>query len=495
MFPIDIDFSRLKEVLTYDPQAPMIFSSGIFLWLFAAFMVVYVLLQRKYTARIMFVTLFSYYFYYKSSGTYFFLLAIVTVADFFLAQLMDRAEGYWKRKGLVALSLGVNLGLLAYFKYTNFLGGVIASLMGGEFTALDIFLPVGISFFTFQSLSYTIDVYRRDIKPLTNLLDYAFYVSFFPQLVAGPIVRARDFIPQIRKPLFVSQEMFGRGIFLIVSGLFKKAIISDYISINFVERIFDNPTLYSGVENLMGVYGYALQIYCDFSGYSDMAIGIALLLGFHFNLNFNSPYKSASITEFWHRWHISLSTWFQDYVYIPLGGNRVAKKRHILNLLIVWSLTGIWHGAAWNFLIWGLYYGVLLVAEKYLLRDYLTRLPKLLCHFYAIFFVLLGWLLFRSADFTQIITFLKAMFGNAADGLWNRQATYLVLQYRWNFTIALLFSLPIYPTVRRLLTENNTKLSNFILNWGIPFFALAVGYLSVMNLLASDFNPFIYFQF
>lgn len=199
------------------------------------------------------------------------------------------------------LSLSLNLGLLCYFKYTNFLSGVIASLMGGQFTALDIFLPVGISFFTFQSLSYTIDVYRRDIKPLTNLLDYAFYVSFFPQLVAGPIVRARDFIPQIRKPLYVSQEMFGRGIFLIVAGLFKKAVISDYISINFVERIFDNPTLYSGIENLMGLYGYALQIYCDFSGYSDMAIGIALLLGFHFNLNFNSPYKSASITEFWRR--------------------------------------------------------------------------------------------------------------------------------------------------------------------------------------------------
>ena len=220
MFPIDIDFSRLKEVLTYDPQAPMIFSSGIFLWLFAAFMIVYTLLQRKYTARILFVTLFSYYFYYKSSGTYFFLLALVTVCDFLLAQWMDRTEGRWKRKGLVTLSLGVNLGLLAYFKYTNFLGGVIASLMGGEFTALDIFLPVGISFFTFQSLSYTIDVYRKDIKPLTNILDYAFYVSFFPQLVAGPIVRARDFIPQIRKPLFVSQEMFGRGIFLTLSGLF-----------------------------------------------------------------------------------------------------------------------------------------------------------------------------------------------------------------------------------------------------------------------------------
>ena len=201
MFPIDIDLSRLKEVFMYDPQAPMIFSSGIFLWLFVAFMVVYVLLQHKYTARILFVTLFSYYFYYKSSGIYFFLLALVTVSDFFLAQFMSRTEGTWKRKGLVAASLSINLGLLAYFKYTNFLGGVIASVMGKEFSALDIFLPVGISFFTFQSLSYTIDVYRREIKPLSSLLDYAFYVSFFPQLVAGPIVRARDFIPQIRQPL------------------------------------------------------------------------------------------------------------------------------------------------------------------------------------------------------------------------------------------------------------------------------------------------------
>ena len=219
MFPIDIDLSRLKEVFMYDPQAPMIFSSGIFLWLFVAFMVVYVLLQHKYTARILFVTLFSYYFYYKSSGIYFFLLALVTVSDLFLAQFMNHTEGTWKRKGLVAASLSINLGLLAYFKYTNFLGGVIASVMGKEFSALDIFLPVGISFFTFQSLSYTIDVYRREIKPLSSLLDYAFYVSFFPQLVAGPIVRARDFIPQIRQPLLVSEEMFGRGIFPDSIGL------------------------------------------------------------------------------------------------------------------------------------------------------------------------------------------------------------------------------------------------------------------------------------
>ena len=267
---LNIDLDRLRDVFTYDPQAPMIFSSGIFLWLFVAFILVYLLLQRRTTARLLFVTLFSYYFYYKSSGTYFFLLGLVTVCDFFIARLMAREAIPWLRKAWVVLSLFINLGLLCYFKYTNFLGETFASLTGGTFTTMDIFLPVGISFFTFQSLSYTIDVYRRQITPLTSLLDYAFYVSFFPQLVAGPIVRARDFIPQIRRPLFVSNEMFGRGIFLIVSGLFKKAVISDYISVNFVERIFDNPTLYSGVENLIGVYGYALQIYCDFSGYSDI---------------------------------------------------------------------------------------------------------------------------------------------------------------------------------------------------------------------------------
>ena len=287
----DIDFSLLLEQFIYNPKAPLIFNSGFFLWLFLGFILIYVLLKRKDTPRIIFLTLFSYYFYYKSSGVYFFLLALVTISDFLIAQAMGRTEKKGIRKSLVALSVTINLGLLCYFKYTNFFGEIIASIRDVEFSPFNLFLPVGISFFTFQSMSYTIDVYRKNIVPLTRLLDYAFYVSFFPQLVAGPIVRARDFIPQIRRPLFVSQEMFGRGVFLIVCGLFKKAIMSDYISVNFVERIFENPGLYSGVENLMGVYGYALQIYYDFSGYSDMAIGLALLLGFHLNLNFDSPYQ------------------------------------------------------------------------------------------------------------------------------------------------------------------------------------------------------------
>ena len=495
MFPIDIDFSRLKEVLTYDPQAPMIFSSGIFLWLFAAFMVVYVLLQRKYTARILFVTLFSYYFYYKSSGTYFFLLAIVTVADFFLAQLMDRAEGYWKRKGLVVLSLSINLGLLVYFKYTNFLGGVIASLMGGEFTALDIFLPVGISFFTFQSLSYTIDVYRRDIKPLTNLLDYAFYVSFFPQLVAGPIVRARDFIPQIRKPLFVSQEMFGRGIFLIVSGLFKKAIISDYISINFVERIFDNPALYSGVENLFGVYGYALQIYCDFSGYSDMAIGFALLLGFRFPMNFNSPYKADSITDFWHRWHISLSTWLRDYLYISLGGNRKGKVRTYINLCLTMLLGGLWHGASWNFVIWGGFHGIALAAQKFwrnLLHKPKTATSKGIRKFFAVLitfnFVCFCWIFFRNTTFEASVVMLKQIctafhpevFMQLIEGYW-KVFVLMGIGYLLHFAP---------DSWQNACCRGVVKLPLL----GKALLLVVLIYL-VIQIKSSDIQPFIYFQF
>ena len=414
---LNIDPGRLVDVFRYDPQAPMIFNSGIFLWLFAGFVLVYLLLRRKTTARLLFVTLFSYYFYYKSSGVYFFLLAVVTLSDFLIARFMARTAARSCRRAWVILSLTINLGLLAYFKYTNFLGGVVASIAGGTFTPLDIFLPVGISFFTFQSLSYTIDVYRGQIQPLNSLLDYAFYVSFFPQLVAGPIVRARDFIPQIHRPLVVTQEMFGRGVFLIVGGLLKKAVISDYISVNFVERVFANPTLYSGVENLMGIYGYALQIYCDFSGYSDMAIGLALLLGFHFPANFDSPYKSASVTEFWRRWHISLSSWLRDYLYISLGGNRKGRLRQYVNLMATMLLGGLWHGASWNFVLWGALHGLALSLHK--AWQQLAGHPKgwrprglrrVLGAVVTFHFVCLCWVFFRQADFSSAMDMLRQVF-------------------------------------------------------------------------------------
>ena len=334
----DLDWSKIGSLFCYNEKEPLLFCSSLFLFLFLGFSLIYCLLNKKTTLRLLFVTTFSYYFYYKSSGLYFILLAVVTLSDYLIGQKIYRTINESKRKWLVALSVFINLGLLCYFKYTNFLYSILCPLWDGTFTPLDILLPVGISFFTFQSMSYTIDIYRNNLEPVKGLLDYAFYVSFFPQLVAGPIVRASDFIPQIRKPLYVDKAMFGKALFLILAGLIKKTIISDYISVNYVDRIFDNPSLYSGVEDLMGVYGYTLQIYCDFSGYSDMAIGLALLLGFHFPKNFDNPYKSQSITEFWRRWHISLSSWLKDYLYISLGGNRKGKIRTYINLMLTMLL-------------------------------------------------------------------------------------------------------------------------------------------------------------
>ncbi len=507
----DIDIHKVLGQLTYDSSQPMIFSSGLFLWLFLAFSFIYMLLEKKNTLRLLFVTAFSYYFYYKSSGLYFYLLAIVTISDFLLAKWICKAQtpadGSYKKNGkgrsLLILSLMIDLGLLAYFKYTNFFGGIIAEITGGTFKTLDIFLPVGISFFTFQSLSYTIDVYRGHIKPLDNILDYAFYVSFFPQLVAGPIVRASDFIPQIRKPLEVTREMFDTGVFFIVGGLFKKAVISDYISINFVERVFDEPTLYSGFENLMAVYGYAMQIYCDFSGYSDMAIGIALLLGFKFPLNFNAPYKSKSITEFWRRWHISLSSWLKDYLYISMGGNRKGKLRQYLNLVITMLLGGLWHGASLNFVLWGGLHGLLLVLDK-VWKSVCPKLSPIRSNkdkdskpnvfvsaigwFVTFQLICLAWVFFRSGSYDNAFAMLKQIathFQPAVIMQW------LTGYWPVAMLMALGFILHFMPQRLSLMTRNLVIKSPFAAQ---ALLIVIVIYI-VIQIKSSDVQPFIYFQF
>jgi D-alanyl-lipoteichoic acid acyltransferase DltB (MBOAT superfamily) len=488
-----------SDLMYYDPANPMIFSTGMFLFLFTAFSLGYGFLRRRPTLRIVYTSLFSIYFYYKTGGIYFYLLFLTATWDYFLARAMGATERRGLRRMLVTLSVAANLGMLGYFKYSNLFAQIVNDLSGGHVLAFrNLFLPIGISFFVFQSLSYTIDVYRRKVTPLTNWLDYFFYLSFFPQLVAGPIVRAADFIPQIRRnPIRVTRRMFGSGMFLIMAGLFKKAVISDYISINFVDRIFDSPALYGGFENLMGVYGYALQIYCDFSGYSDMAIGIALLLGFRFRENFNLPYKSATITEFWRRWHISLSTWLRDYLYVSLGGNRRGRVRTYFNLMITMLLGGLWHGAAPRFVLWGGFHGAGLAVHK-LLRHRFPRLKatgaemkrgwRFLGIVFTFHFVCLGWVFFRAGSIETGVEMLRQIFENFDLG----QVLYVIKGYWKPFAFILLgFTLHFLPrrfhSSLRLRIMRNSLAVNAILMVALIWI--------VMQLKSGGIQPFIYFQF
>lgn len=358
----------------------MLFNSSVFLLFFLLFYGGYLLLLRRLNLRILYTLAFSIFFYYKSSGIFFILLLASTLIDFILGYYIYHAKNKEQRRLFLILSIASNLGMLLYFKYTNFLIGSWNAIIGSNFSMTEIFLPVGISFFTFQTLSYSIDVYRGSLVPVTEdikdvrsffkkLMDFAFFVSFFPQLVAGPIVRAADFLPQIRKRPELNNYQLSQALFLIMGGLFKKAVISDYISVNFVDRVFENPALYSGFDNLLATYGYAIQIYCDFSGYSDMAIGLALLMGFHLPENFRRPYLAISLQDFWRRWHISLSTWLRDYLYISMGGNRKGKFRTYINLMITMLLGGLWHGASWVYIIWGGLHGVGLAIERFLHRN------------------------------------------------------------------------------------------------------------------------------
>jgi D-alanyl-lipoteichoic acid acyltransferase DltB (MBOAT superfamily) len=312
----------IASYFTYDPNAPLLFSSSLFLGLFLVFYFIYIFTHKYYSFRTVYVLLFSFFFYYKAGGMYFILLIVSAIINYYLSLWLYNTKKPAGRKTLIILLVTINLGILAYYKYTNFIIENINAVISGDISFQNIILPIGISFYVFQAISYSIDVYRKEIGRARNLLDFSFYLCFFPQLVAGPIVRAKEFIPQMYKELKLSKDDMGIAIFLIMVGLIKKAVISDYISINFVDRIFDSPGSYTAIENLLAAHGYTLQIYCDFSGYSDMAIGLAMLMGFRLPINFRTPYKSASVTEFWRRWHISLSSWLRDYLYVSLGGNR-----------------------------------------------------------------------------------------------------------------------------------------------------------------------------
>ena len=429
-FPeIALDF--LQKLFSFDKAHPLLFTQFYFWAFFALVFAVFTLVKNRCLLRNAFLFFVSLFFYYKTSGLFTLILIFVTLYNFFGAKWLHSRKKDRSRNWVLALSVVVNLSTLCYFKYAYFLTDVVNNLFGAHFKVFDVFawvgntvtgssrfsvddilLPVGISFYTFQAISYIMDVYRKRIEPVSNILDFGFYVSFFPQLVAGPIVRANEFIPQLHKKYFLSRRQFGIAVFWIMNGLAKKIVLSDYIAVNFIDRVFENPLLYSGFENLCALFGYSLQVYADFSGYTDIAIGVAMLMGFYLPKNFNSPYKAKHPGEFWKRWHISLSKWLQDYLYIPLGGNRNAsfgtyciilmiaaiavflsgswwvglgvgvvflvialvavfkpeKRKKIttnLNSMDTMLLGGLWHGASWNFMIWGGLNGLGMVFYKF----------------------------------------------------------------------------------------------------------------------------------
>lgn len=424
--------------LIYDAQNPMIFNSGVFLILFIVFISVYALIHKNRISVTLFVIAFSFFFYYKSSGIYLLILAFTSVTDYSFALAITQAHQKSWRKFWFILSVGSSLGILAFFKYTNFfIENIInfarlfgnfawfenalrsmdipifmsfAEIVSRNFQPLDIFLPIGISFYTFQSISYVVDVYQKKLPPTRNFLDYVFFLSFFPQLVAGPIVKANLFLPQLKKKINIGKAAVWGGAWLIMIGLIKKAVIADYIA-QYNDLVFADPLHYSGFENLMAILGYALQIYGDFSGYSDMAIGLGLLMGFDLGKNFNFPYKSMNITDFWRRWHISLSSWLRDYLYIQMGGNRKGKWKMYRNLFLTMFLGGLWHGASWKFVVWGSAHGFALAIHK-ATKNWLDKIPNnifsnSISWALTFIFVITLWIFFRANDIPETYTTVK----------------------------------------------------------------------------------------
>ncbi|MGA7836879.1 MAG: MBOAT family O-acyltransferase [Ignavibacteriaceae bacterium] len=358
-----LDFNKLFNLFQYTPHDPLLFGSSLFLFLFTGLLFIYNYLAKNKKLKIFTLILFSLFFYYKAAGYFFLLLVIMALLNFYSGKLIHEIKLDGKRKLIFILSLIINLGLLGYFKYTNFFIQIVNDLSKGIIQPLDIFLPIGISFYTFKALSYVIEIYMGMYEPVKSLRDFTLYMFFFPNILQGPIDRASNFLPQLDEEIIVTKADIGKALFLIMSGLFKKTVIADYIGLNFVDRVYGSPLRFTGVENLLAVYGYSLQIYCDFSGYTDMALGIGLLLGFNLMENFNQPFKASSVADYWRRWHISLSTWLLDYLFKPLQ----MKFRNYriygtaLAVFITFFVVGLWHGASWTFVVFGLLHSTYIV--------------------------------------------------------------------------------------------------------------------------------------
>ena len=472
----------------------MVFSSLLFLFRFLpAVLILYYIAPRK--LRNVILLLFSLFFYAWGEPKYVFLMLFTITMDFFIGKGIDKAkkEGNQKKaKRFLMTSILVDLSILGFFKYADFLIGTVNTLTGAGIPLLGIPLPIGISFFTFQTMSYTIDVYKGSTEVQKNWIKYGTYVSMFPQLIAGPIVQYKTIAEQMEHRKENTSD-FSEGIHRFMIGLGKKVLIANNIGALWdAIAVLPVDGLAAGTAWL-GALAYTFQIYFDFSGYSDMAIGLGKMFGFHFLENFNYPYISKSITEFWRRWHISLSSWFKEYVYIPLGGNRCKIAKQIRNILVVWMLTGIWHGANWNYVLWGCYYGALLLIEKLVLKKVLNRLPGIIQRIYTMFFVVIGWIIFKCEDMAYGILYLKAMFGGFRQGLWNNETLYLLGNYAVLFVLAILGStmLPKKAAGVVLGGRKRTWAENVIY---IAFYAV-IFFVSVAYLVDATYNPFLYFRF
>lgn len=472
----------------------MVFSSLLFMFRFLpAVLILYYVVPRKLKNVILLA--FSLFFYAWGEPKYVFLMLFTITMDFFVGRGIDKAKkegNQRKAKRFLLISVTVNLLVLGFFKYADFLIGTVNAMTGLGLPLLGIPLPIGISFFTFQTMSYTIDVYRGNTEVQKNWIKYGTYVSMFPQLIAGPIVQYKTIAKQMetRKE---NTEDFAEGIHRFMIGLGKKVLIANNIGALW-DTIAALPVGELAVGTAwLGALAFTFQIYFDFSGYSDMAIGLGKMFGFHFLENFQYPYLARSITEFWRRWHISLSSWFREYVYIPLGGNRKGRIFQIRNILVVWMLTGIWHGASWNYVAWGVYYGILLLIEKFVIGKGLKKLPGFLQNLYTMFFVIVGWVIFKCEDMAYSLAYLKAMFGGAGQAIFNDQTIYLLYNYAVLFVIAALGS-TLLPKKAAVVVLGSGK-QNWAENILHMIFYGAIFFVAVAYLVDATYNPFLYFRF
>lgn len=465
----------------------MVFSSFTFLFIFLPLVLLTYFLAKKRQLRNIVLLVFSLIFYAWGEPVYVLLMLLSIIVNYFIALKIERRKK--GRKKWMIMDVIFNLGIIGFFKYGNFIIQNINSIFHSNIGEMKLALPIGISFYTFQVLSYVIDVYRKTVPAQKSIVNLGMYVTLFPQLIAGPIVRYETVAEEIEN----RKENFGEvveGLKRFFIGLGKKVLIANQMAL-IADTIYGGDLATTGTLSLwLAAISYTLQIYFDFSGYSDMAIGLGRMFGFHFLENFNYPYIAKSITDFWRRWHISLSTWFRDYVYIPLGGNRVSKLKWLRNILVVWLLTGLWHGASWNFILWGVYYGIILIIEKVFLGKIIEKLPKVLQHIYALFFIIIGWVIFRVEDFSQMGIVFQKMFTWQASGIIdNIILNFDIFSSLPYVLIGMIGSIPLLAKVREKRKETNSYqiVSNL---WAFGIFIV-----SICFLLVATYNPFIYFRF